>query len=251
VVTSKARNAINKFLKNESVNESIKLGREILFKTLRRLKIYNLRQEYLDGYSNFGFNNQDSYLSAIGHGNLEFREIHNKINPNDLNKDTSAYKKIGNVIENVLRPRDGILLDGINNLMIKYGKCCSPIPGDDVTGFVTRGRGLTVHRTKCHSLPLITQEEERLVPVDWNIPKDTTFNSRLKIIGLDYKGLLKNLSECIGGQNINIASVDIKVNGAVATAFFIVQIKNKRQLDRLIKKLSFVKSVDKVERVGR
>jgi len=251
VVTSKARNAINKYLKNESVNESIKLGKEILFKTLRRLKIYNLRQEYLDAYSNFGFNNLDSYLSAIGHGNLSFREINNKINPNNFNKDTSAYKKIGNVIDNVLRPRDGILLDGINNLMIKYGKCCSPIPGDDVTGFVTRGRGLTVHRTQCHSLPLITQEKERLVPVDWNIPKDTTFNSRLKIVGLDYKGLLKNLSECIGGQNINIASVDIKVNGAVATAFFIVQIKNKRQLDRLIKKLSFVKSVDKVERVGR
>ena len=136
-----------------------------------------------------------------------------------------AYKKIGNAIENVLRPKDGILLDGINNIMIKYGKCCSPIPGDDVTGFVTRGRGLTVHRTKCYSLPLITQEEDRLVPVNWNIPKETTFNSRLKIIGLDYKGLLKNLSECIGGQNINIASVDIKVNGAVATAFFIVQIK--------------------------
>ena len=63
-----------------------------MFKTLRRLKIYNLRQEYLDGYSNFGFNNQDSYLSAIGHGNLEFREIHNKINPNDLNKDTAFNK---------------------------------------------------------------------------------------------------------------------------------------------------------------
>ena len=251
VVTSKARNAINKYLKNESVKESIKLGKEILYKTLRRLKIYNLKQDYLDAYSNFGFSNQDSYLSAIGHGKLEFREIHNKINPNNSDADTSTYKKIGNAIENVLRPQDGILLDGINNLMIKYGKCCSPIPGDDVTGFVTRGRGLTVHRTQCHSLPLITQEEERLVPVDWNIPKDTTFNSRLKIVGLDYKGLLKNLSECIGGQNINISSVDIKVNGAVATAFFIVQIKNKRQLDRLIKKLSFVKSVDKVERVGR
>ena len=251
VVTSKARNSINKYLKNESQNESITLGKEILLKTLRRLKIYDLRQEYLSAFSNFGFNNEDSYLSAIGHGNLSFRDIHNKINPNYSDKDTPAYKKIGNAIENVLRPKDGIILDGINNLMIKYGKCCSPIPGDDVTGFVTRGRGLTVHRTQCHSLPLITQEEERLIPVDWNIPKDTTFNSRLKIVGLDYKGLLKNLSECIGGQNINIVSVDIKVNGAVATAFFIVQIKNKRQLDRLIKKLSFVKSVDKVERVGR
>jgi len=110
---------------------------------------------------------------------------------------------------------------------------------------------LTIHRTTCNSLPLVTQEEERLVPVDWNIPRGTTFNSRLKIVGMDYKGLLKNLSECIGGQNININSVDIKVNGAIATAYFIVQIKNKRQLDRLIKKLSFVKNVDNVERVGR
>ena len=68
---------------------------------------------------------------------------------------------------------------------------------------------------------------------------------------MDYKGLLKDLSECIGGQNINIASVDIKVNGAVATAYFIVQIKNKRQLDRLIKKLHNINHVDKVERIGK
>jgi len=251
VVTSKARNAISKYIKNASISESIKLGKEILLKTLRRLKIYNQKQQYLDAYSNFGFRDEDTYLSAIGHGKLAFREIHNKISPGQTEREDSTYKKIGDAIETALRPKDGILLDGINNLMIKYGKCCNPIPGDDVTGFVTRGRGLTVHRTTCHSLPLVTQEEERLVPVDWNIPRGTTFNSRLKIVGMDYKGLLKNLSECIGGQNININSVDIKVNGAIATAYFIVQIKNKRQLDRLIKKLSFVKNVDNVERVGR
>jgi GTP pyrophosphokinase len=251
VVTSKARNSVNKHLKITGINESIKLGREILFKTLRRLKIYSQKQEYLDAYSSFGFNNEDSYLSAIGHGKIAFREIHNKISPDQTESSNSTYKKIGDAIDNVLRPKDGILLDGINNLMIKYGKCCSPIPGDDVTGFVTRGRGMTVHRSTCHSLPLVTQETDRLVPVDWNIPRDTTFNSRLKIVGMDYKGLLKNLSECIGGQNINISSVDIKVNGAIATAYFIVQIKNKRQLNRLIKKISYVKNVDNVERVGR
>ena len=206
---------------------------------------------YLESYASFGYSDKDSYLSSIGHGKLTFREIHKKINPEQGEQNESAYKKIGDAIENVLRPIDGILLDGINNLMIKYGKCCNPIPGDDVMGFVTRGRGLTVHRSKCHSLPLITKEEERLVPVDWNIPRNTTFNSRLKIIGVDYKGLLKDLSECIGGQNINIVSVDIKVNGAVATAYFIVQIKNKRQLDRLIKKLYNIRHVDKVERIGK
>ena len=251
VVTSKARNSINKHLKITSTNESIKLGKEILIKTLRRLKISSQKQEYLDAYPRFGFNNLNSYLSAIGHGKITFRDIHNKISPDLTEPNNSAYKKLGEAIENVLRPEDGILLDGINNLMIKYGKCCSPIPGDDVTGFVTRGRGMTVHKSTCHSLPLVTQETDRLVPVDWNIPRDATFNSRLKIVGMDYKGLLKNLSECIGGQNINISSVDIKVNGAIATAYFIIQIKNKRQLDRLIKKLSYVKNVDNVERVGR
>ena len=251
VVTSKARNSINKHLKITSINESIKLGKEILIKTLRRLKISSQKQEYLDAYPRFGFNNLNSYLSAIGHGKITFRDIHNKISPDLTKPNNSAYKKLGEAIENVLRPEDGILLDGINNLMIKYGKCCSPIPGDDVTGFVTRGRGMTVHKSTCHSLPLVTQETDRLVSVDWNIPRDATFNSRLKIVGMDYKGLLKNLSECIGGQNINISSVDIKVNGAIATAYFIIQIKNKRQLDRLIKKLSYVKNIDNVERVGR
>ena len=202
-------------------------------------------------FSNFGFSDQESYLSSIGQGKLTFREIHNKINPNQPEEKNSTYKRIGDVIENVLRPKDGIVLDGIKNLMIKYGKCCSPIPGDDVIGFVTRGRGLTVHRTGCHSLPLVTKDEDRLVEVDWNLPRGATFNSRLKIIGMDYKGLLKDLSECIGGQNINIVSVDIKVNDSVATAYFIVQIKNKRQLDRLIKKLYNIRHVDKVERIGR
>ena len=110
---------------------------------------------------------------------------------------------------------------------------------------------MTIHISSCKNLPLVTQENDRLVPVDWNLPRDAIFNSRLKIIGQDYKGLLKNLSECIGGQNININSVDIKVNGAVATAYFIIQIKNKRQLDRLIKKILYIKNVDSVERLGR
>ena len=251
VITSKARNSINKYLKNTSRLESIKLGKEIVLKTLRRLKIYGQKNIYLNAYGSFGFSDEDSYFASIGRGKTSFREIHKKLSTNQTDKDNSSYGKLGDAIENIFRPADGIILDGINNLMIKYGKCCNPIPGDDVVGFVTRGRGLTVHKAGCHSLPLVTNNEDRLVDVDWNLPKDAFFNSRLKIIGLDYKGLLKDLSECIGSQNINISSVDIKVNGAIATAHFIVQVKNKRQLDRLIKKIYNVKHVDSVDRIGK
>ena len=106
----------------------MKLGKEILFKTLRRLKIYGQKELYLGAFNNFGFSDQESYLSSIGQGKITFREIHKKINPTHFEKSDSTYKKIGDAIENVLRPKDGIILDGINNLMIKYGKCCSPIP---------------------------------------------------------------------------------------------------------------------------
>ena len=86
------------------------------------------------------------------------------------------------------------------------------------------------------------------MPVSWNVSRKDIFNVRLKIVGMDYKGLLKNISECIAGQNINITSVDSKVSGVIATTYFIVQLSNSRQLKRLIIKLNKIKNVDFVER---
>ncbi|MEE3153084.1 MAG: ACT domain-containing protein, partial [Candidatus Neomarinimicrobiota bacterium] len=132
-----------------------------------------------------------------------------------------------------------------------FGKCCNPIPGDDLIGFVTRGRGVTVHQSACKSLPLLSHESDRLVPVTWNIKSSDHFNVRLKIIGQDYKGWLKDMSECISKQNVNITSVDIKVSETVAEALFIVQVNNNRQLNRLMRKMTKLKHIDYVERAGR
>jgi GTP pyrophosphokinase len=145
----------------------------------------------------------------------------------------------------------GIILDGIDNLMVNFGKCCNPIPGDELIGFVTRGRGITVHQSSCKSLPLLSHESDRLIPVDWNVKSTDNFNVRLRIVGLDYKGWLKDMSECISKQNVNIASVDIKVTDSVAVAHFIVQVNNNRQLNRLIRKMTKLKHIDYVERAGR
>ena len=142
-------------------------------------------------------------------------------------------------------------MDGIDNLLINFGKCCNPIPGDDLIGFVTRGRGVTVHTSSCKSLPLLSHESDRLVPVDWNVKSSEQFNVRLKIIGQDYKGWLKDMSECISKQNVNITSVDIKVNENIAEAHFIVQVNNNRQLNRLLRKMTKLKHIDYVERAGR
>ena len=145
----------------------------------------------------------------------------------------------------------GIILDGIDNLLVNFGKCCNPIPGDDLIGFVTRGRGVTIHQSTCKSLPLLNNESDRLVPVEWNTSSSDQFNVRLKAVGQDYKGWLKDISECISKQNVNIASVDIKVNEAIAEANFIVQVNNNRQLNRLMRKMTNIKNIDYVERAGR
>ena len=215
------------------------------------MKLTNEKDALLKAFSRFGFADERSLLIAIGTGVLTVREIFQKIRPKEEIEEISENINKNKFFDFARAQTKGIIIDGIDSLLINFGKCCNPIPGDDLIGFVTRGRGVTVHTSACKSLPLLSHESDRLVPVDWNVKSSEQFNVRLKIIGQDYKGWLKDISECISKQNVNITSVDIKVNGAVATAFFIVQIKNKRQLDRLIKKLSFVKSVDKVERVGR
>ena len=108
-----------------------------------------------------------------------------------------------------------------------------------------------MHTSACKILPLLSHESDRLVPVDWNVKSSEQFNVRLKIIGQDYKGWLKDISECISKQNVNITSVDIKVNENIAEAHIIVQVNNNRQLNRLMRKMTKLKYIDYVERVGR
>ena len=97
-------------------------------------------------------------------------------------------------------------------------------------------------------MPLLSEESDRLVPVDWEVARSDQFNVRLQVVGQDRKGLLKDMTETISKLNINMTSVDIKVKDAVATAIFIVQVNNLKQLERLVRKLSKVKSIDYVER---
>ena len=135
--------------------------------------------------------------------------------------------------------------------MANFGKCCNPIPGDDMVGFITRGRGITVHRSKCSSLPLLREESDRLLPVDWEVARKDFFNVRMKVVGQDRKGLLKDMTETISKLSINMTSVDIKVKDTVATAIFIIQVNNVKQLDRVVRKMSNVKNIDLVERSNK
>ena len=252
VVTSKARNHINRFLRKATREESIKLGQQLLEKTLRRLKRFDLITDVKESYAKFGHNNSDSFLEAIGSGDLFIRDILKKIQPEkgvELDKDPVEEEK--RFFDFARSHSKGIKLQGIKNLMVTFGKCCNPIPGDEMVGFVTRGRGITVHHSSCKSLPLLNEESDRLMPVEWDVARSDIFNVRLKVESLDRKGMLKEITEVISSSNINITSVDMKVKDVLSTGYFIVQVNNLKQLDRVINKVSKIPGVDGVERTGK
>lgn len=252
VVTTKARTHIKKVLINQQFEESIELGKEILLKTLRRMKMKNKYDEIEQSYQKFGFNKIEQLLEAIGKGDLTIRDILQKINPEQedaLDQDTpEAETSFFNLARSKTK---GIKLQGISNLMVSFGKCCNPIPGDEMIGFVTRGRGITVHKTDCSSLPLLNKESDRLIPVEWDVDKKDLFNVRLKVVGEDRKGLLNNLTDCINKFDINIVSVDSKVKDTLAIIYFIIQINNVRQLERIFRKMTKISGVDFIERTGQ
>ena len=251
VVTSKARNHINRFLRKATREESIKLGQQLLEKTLRRLKRFDLITDVKESYAKFGHNNSDSFLEAIGSGDLFIRDILKKIQPEkgvELDKEPVEEKRF---LDFARSHSKGIKLQGIKNLMVTFGKCCNPIPGDEMVGFVTRGRGITVHHSSCKSLPLLNEESDRLMPVEWDVARSDIFNVRLKVESLDRKGMLKEITEVISSSNINITSVDMKVKDVLSTGYFIVQVNNLKQLDRVINKVSKIPGVDGVERTGK
>ena len=248
VITTKARNEINRFVRKEMDEDSIKLGEEVLIKTMRRMKSSSLINDFKNSYARFGYADTQSMLKAIGTGVLTVRDLFKKLKPK---QDELEISEIEDKPSFYNLNRGKIVLDGIENLLVNFGKCCNPIPGDDLIGFVTRGRGVTVHQSSCKSLPILSNESDRLLPVHWNAKSSENFNVHLKVTGLDYKGWLKDVSECISKENVNITSVDIKAKDSIAQANIIVQVKNNRQLNRLVGKITKLKNIDYVERIGR
>ena len=245
-VTSKARNKIKNYLQKKEKEESVKIGEQLFTKSLRRLKMTNQSDKLKNMFSKFGLNSVDQLFEFIGKGEISVRDLLDKSIANDKILKQDEDESIFNFRRNESK---SIKLQGISNVMANFGKCCNPIPGDNMVGFVTRGRGMTVHRSNCYNLPISNEESDRLVPVEWEVSRSDLFNVHLKVIGQDRKGLLKDMTETISKLNINITSVDIKVKDSVASARLIVQVSNIKQLDRVLKKVSEVKSIDKISRI--
>lgn len=247
VKTSKAIGAIKRWIRKTQMEESIKLGKEMLEKENQRNKNLKFLKTVQDSVELLGFSDIEKLYSSVGSGNLTIASIYNKLFPQEQPaKPDKDYEAL--FIEKARKNIKGIKVHGISDLMVSYAKCCNPIPGDEIIGYVSRGRGIIVHRSDCNNLPAILEENERLLNVEWDVDHDQSFLAYLKIMAQERKNFLKDVTNIISLMDINIVSIDGKVDETIIHISLVVQVENVKQMNKMMTKLQNIQGMISIER---
>ena len=264
VRSTQAKNKINQWFKQELKEENIVRGREAIasFCKAKGFPVSELtKPEYIDAVlRKYGFKDWESVLAAVGHGGLKEGQIVNKL-LETFEKDHQKNVTDEEVLrEGGLRERrhsskggSGIIVKGIDDVAVRFSKCCSPVPGDDIIGFVTRGRGVSIHRADCINIVNLPEEERgRLIEADWQAPETTSHSSytaNIKIFATNRTGLLVDLSRIFTERKIDVTYVNSRTSRqGLATIEFEFDISGRDELHTLIEKIRQVESVMDVER---
>lgn len=256
-VTSKARNKIRSFLRAEQRAQSVQAGKDMLEKALRQYGCSLNRMlkagEIEKAARSFKLNNADEILAAVGYGKIDKTEVVDRILPEDkkakvpVEVKETAFEK---VIRTVKRHDSGILLDGVDNLLIRFARCCNPLPGEAIIGYVSRGRGIVVHRRDCPKAAAL--DPERQTAVQWSSKAVSHRPVKVQIVTSNRTGLLADLSNAFQQKGINISAAHCDADSedsdrAVNT--FTFQVKDLDQLNSLIRSLKQFKGVYEVNRI--
>ena len=239
IKTAKARQAIRRWLKEEQFSQSVRLGQEILERELKRYR-HRLGPEALaELAAELELADIEHLYAGVGSGDLSVNRIINRLMPNQPKRR----------VRPLFRDRRGIRIQGMHDMMIQFGKCCTPIPGDSIIGLITRGRGLSVHRTDCPNIADLAEDPERMTPVAWDLEEDQAFTVQLRVRGNDRKFFLSDVTRIISDAGANIVGCTTRTVAHLAEDTFWVDVNDTRQLQGLVKKLRVVEGVTDVQRV--
>lgn len=251
VQSSQARNKIKNFFKKENLLENIEKGRELIEKELRKynLTIKNAFTEPVmkDLSAKLTVKSLDQMYAAIGYGGLTLRQIIPTIREHHLEEEKD--------IRLLRTPRTGgtdggIVVEGMDDMLVRFAKCCNPIPGDKIIGFITRGSGVTVHRSDCTNFSKSSDEFNRFIDVEWNEQQPIAHTAKVKIIGQDRAGLLGDVSAVLQSQKISLRGLSAKVNNdRMASVLLDFDVHNLEELEKAITRLKTIKNVMEVHRL--
>lgn len=258
LVSSKAKQRVRAFLKSEEHSRSMALGLEILTKDLRKVKL-SLKKLEKDGKllelaQSMGMRTEGDLYAGIGYGKISSTKVLAYVLPEETNieerlrKPESALERIFQRAAQVSRQKVGVSVGGFDDILVRFAKCCQPLPGDRIVGFITRGRGVTVHYADC---PQALQSDPlRQVQVNWDVSVRAARRVRLTVHSQDQMGLLANVTRAItdSGANINSAQIKTTESGKAINSFELT-VEDARQLEKIKRQIEMVPGVIKVERV--
>lgn len=255
VRTSRARNKIRNWVKTQEREKSIELGRGLLEKKLRKydmnLKKVLASEEFASAGHDLGFKSGDDVLAAIGYGKVSIGQVIGRVVPKDmLNPEKEkAPAGIGKVLDRIRKkPSSAIKIDGVDDILVRFAKCCNPLPGDPAVGFITRGRGVTVHTQDC---PYVHESDpDRRINVEWDKRKSGTRSVKIRVFCEDQKGMLAGITTAITNGEANIISAKVQStpdNKGVNN--FEIEVQDIEHLNRINNAIMKVKGVYRVERL--
>lgn len=249
VRTARARHRIKQWIRQEEEAVSLSLGREILAREVKRRRLATPSDEQLDAAAGaLGLTDGRSLEVAIGRGDVALGNVIRALYPALSAEDLREVKPtvFGRAFDR-LRLGRGIKIQGVDGLMVRYAQCCQPVPGDTVVGYVTQGRGISIHRADCPNL-LTLSTGDRRVEIDWQEVEGQSFAVRLVVRAEDRRGLYAELMEAISGSGTNIRGADLHTKDGSAFGTIFVEVDNLPHLAKVLKAVRRVKGVLEVER---
>ena len=260
-VTNQAKAKIRSWFKKEKRTENIAAGKQDIEREFRRNNISLSESEYSEFIADIAkkqhFTSVDEFYAAIGYGGILLSKIMPRIKDN-YNKLVSASKPIEMTPVNTVTHRkssDGVVVEGIDNCLIKLSKCCAPLPGDDIIGFITRGHGVSIHKRDCNNVPADiskSSEPERWIPAHWAAANTDSFVSTLQVSAIDREGVLLDVMNAVYNMRVPVHTVNARqTKGGNCAVTISISAESVEHLRSIISRLEKLQGVFNVERISQ
>ena len=267
VKSTQAKNKINQWFKKEFKESNIIRGKDMIA-TYCRAKSINVANIIQPKYQEivqkkYGFKDWDSVLAAIGHGGLKEGQVVNRLaeeygkDHRQAITDEVVLERVAEAAKNkvhIAKSKSGIVVKGIDDMAVRFSRCCNPVPGDEIVGFVTRGRGLSIHRTDCiNMIHLSESERARLIPAEWETEvtekSGGQYLAEIKMYANDQQGLLMEISRIFTEENVDVKSMNVRTSKkGTATIEMGFIVHGREELERIVKKLQQLSGIIDIER---
>jgi GTP pyrophosphokinase len=255
VRTGRARHKIRQWLRHEEQTSAVRLGRDILDREVKRRRLPKVDDAALLTASRaLKLKDATHVIASIGQGDVHVLQVLKVLHPQLETTPEPASKTsstIERIVDRVRGTSRGVRIQGADGLLVRYAQCCQPVPGDKVVGYVTRGRGVSIHRGDCPNLLLLVNEPERRLEIDWQEVAGERFTVRLALEGTDRRGLYADVAAAVSATGTDIRSLELRTTDGKVTGAALVEVENLAHLDKIMKAMRRVKGVGAVARRER